>query len=200
MTRIPWLTMVVAAAAVAAWWIGAPVYDRPAIAQGEVWRLVTEHLTHWSAAHLRWDVLVFVILGTFCERERGHRSFAGVLLAAALTVSVFLFFGCPEVVEYRGLSAIDSALWCWASFIVSPRSLSLATLLLAMFAGKLMIEVSTGAALFVPLAGAVRVLPLVHLLGATVGFCAVATERRIRRDPGKRSPRAYAPRCGAAAR
>jgi rhomboid family GlyGly-CTERM serine protease len=192
--------MAMGAAAVAAWWIGAPAYDRPAIAQGEVWRLVTGHLTHWSAAHLRWDVLVFVMLGTFCERERGHRSFAGVLLAAALTVSAFLFFGCPEVVEYRGLSAIDSALWCWAAFIVAPRSLSLAILLLAVFAGKLMIELSTGAALFVPLAGTVYVLPLVHLVGATMGFCAVVTKRRIRRYPGKRSPRAYATRCGAATR
>lgn len=175
MTRIPSVTLAVVAAALVAWRTGVPSYDRAAILQGEAWRLITGHLAHWSPQHLLWDVLVFAALGAFCEHERGHLRFAGVLFAAALTVSAYLFRACPEVGEYRGLSAIDSALWCWAAMIVAPRSRSLAMFLIATFAGKVMIEVSSGAALFVPLAGSVRVLPSVHVVGALVGLCALMT-------------------------
>jgi rhomboid family GlyGly-CTERM serine protease len=176
--RIPWVTLVIAGAALAVWWSGIPSYDRAAIGHGEVWRLVTGHLAHWSAAQLGWDVLAFTALGIYCERERGHASFVAVVLAAALTASAFLYFGCPEVTEYRGLSAIDSALWCWAAFLVAPRSQLLTILLLSLFAAKLVAEVSSGVTLFASLAGAVRVLPFVHLAGAIAGMVMALAGRR----------------------
>jgi membrane associated rhomboid family serine protease len=38
-------------------------YDRAAVAAGEIWRLLTGHLTHWSFDHLFWDVLGLAIPG-----------------------------------------------------------------------------------------------------------------------------------------
>jgi rhomboid family GlyGly-CTERM serine protease len=182
--RIPWVTFSVAGAALLAWWSGAPSYDRAAIDHGEVWRLVTGHLAHWSAGQLGWDVLAFVALGVYCERERGHVSLAVVLLAVALAVSAFLYLCCPEVTEYRGLSAIDSALWCWVAFLIAPRSLLLGILLLSLFAAKLVAEVCTGVTLFASLSGVVRVLPLVHLVGAIAGIVMVPVGRRATRCTG----------------
>ena len=148
-------------------------YDRAAILHGEVWRLLTGHFVHWTPAHLAWDLLAFLILGAICLRRRWL--FASVVIATALTVSTFLLVFCPEVAMYRGLSSIDSALWMWAVFIIGERRVALALTLLSLFIGKVMIE-SAGGALFVD---GITVLPVVHLLGAAIGFCAAALEHRM---------------------
>ena len=38
-------------------------YDRTAILQGEIWRLITGHWTHFPGDHLLWCVLVFAVMG-----------------------------------------------------------------------------------------------------------------------------------------
>ena len=176
MKRIPWLTVTTASLALllaGASLGGFAQYDRAAILRGEVWRLVTGHFSHWSLSHLAYDVLAFVILGAICER-RGRGLFAAVMVATALVVSLFLLTFRPEVELYRGLSAIDSALWMWAVFIVGERRLLLAVALASLFLAKVAIESQTGA-LFVD---GMTVLPVVHLIGAAVGFCGAMVERR----------------------
>ena len=42
---------------------GALQYDRTALARGEVWRLFTAHLAHFSGNHLAWDATVALVLG-----------------------------------------------------------------------------------------------------------------------------------------
>lgn len=148
-------------------------YDRAAILHGEVWRLITGHFVHWSIGHLAWDLAAFLILGAICMRRRWL--FVTVILATAIVVSMFLLMACPEVAQYRGLSAIDSALWLWAVFIVGERRVGLALTLLSLFAAKLMIE-SAGVALFV---GGITLLPVVHLIGAAVGFCGSVAEHKM---------------------
>jgi rhomboid family GlyGly-CTERM serine protease len=180
MKRIPWLT--VTTASLPALLAGASLgglaqYDRAALLRGEVWRLVTGHFVHWSLSHLVWDVLAFLILGAICERRRWL--FASVVVGTALIVSIFLFVCCPEVAMYRGLSAIDSALWMWAVFIIGERRVSLALALLTLFVAKVMIESFGGASLFVD---GITVLPVVHLLGALIGFCGSVAEHKILTD------------------
>lgn len=170
----PFVTIVVIAAAVLT--PGALEYDRAAILRGEVWRLATAHFTHWSPDHLLWDVVAFAALGVVCERR--HALFAAVIAGTALSVSLILLFACPEVTAYRGLSAVASALWFWAVFIVAERRVTLAFVLAAMFFGKVFVELSTGASIF---ATDVAVLPSVHLIGAAVGFCGAWAERKMAR-------------------
>jgi rhomboid family GlyGly-CTERM serine protease len=148
---------------------GFAQYDRTAILRGEGWRLVTGHFSHWSASHLGYDLLAFVILGAICER-RGRRLFATVVAATALAVSLFLLAFRPEVELYRGLSAIDSALWLWVALIVGERRLPLAVALASLFLAKVAVESHSGA-LFVD---GMTVLPVVHLIGAAVGFIMAA--------------------------
>jgi len=113
--------------------------------------------------------------------EGAHRRwlFASVVVGTALIVSIFLFVCCPEVAMYRGLSAIDSALWMWAVFIIGERRVSLALALLTLFVAKVMIESFGGASLFVD---GITVLPVVHLLGALIGFCGSVAEHKILTD------------------
>ena len=188
MKRIPRLTVPTASLALllaGASLGGFAQYDRAAILRGELWRLVTGHFSHWSASHLGYDLFAFVILGAICER-RERRLFAAMVVATALTVSLFLLAFRPDVETYRGLSAIDSALWMGAVFDVGERRLLLAVALASLFLAKVMIESRSGA-LFVD---GMTVLPVVHLLGAGVGTVTAArkmTACRVSRFTNTRS-------------
>ena len=85
-------------------------YDRARILSGELWRLATCHVTHWSAEHLQWDLLMFVVLGVICELRNSKRMRLCVAVgAAAVSATVLVFF--PAVEQYRGLSGVDTALF-----------------------------------------------------------------------------------------
>jgi rhomboid family GlyGly-CTERM serine protease len=172
--RVPWITVAIACIAILI--PGRFEYDRAAILRGEVWRLVTGHLTHWSPDHLLWDVVAFVALGIVCERR--HGLFGVTLLASAVAVSLFLLIACPEIASYRGLSAVDSTLWIWAALRVRDQSRTYALLLNSVFAAKVMLEAAAGSPLFVAQTNDILILPVVHLLGAAIGFTAGVIYRR----------------------
>jgi hypothetical protein len=68
-TKVP-VTIAIALAAIAVAALNvneALQFDRTSLAAGEVWRLATEHVTHWNAEHLQWDLLMFIVLGGACE-------------------------------------------------------------------------------------------------------------------------------------
>lgn len=175
MKRIPWLAVTMASSTVllnaGASLGGFAQYDRAALMRGEVWRLVTGHFSHWSPTHLAWDLIAFLILGAICERRRSL--LLGAIFTTAITVSLYLLAFCPEVATYRGLSAIDSALWVWAAFIIGERRVALALTLLSLFVVKVIAESACGS-IFV---GGFTVLPMVHLLGGVIGLCTAMSER-----------------------
>jgi rhomboid family GlyGly-CTERM serine protease len=131
-------------------------FDRTRIAAGEIWRLATGHLTHWSVEHLQWDLVMFVTVGAVCE-IRNPRRMRLCVVAAAASVSAVVFFGFPTMEAYRGLSGIDTALftllavdllrdaWRHRNFTVATA----AGFFLAGFAVKTAYEAITGQALFV---------------------------------------------------
>ena len=172
----PWLSVTTAslAASMAAASLGGfAQYDRAALLRGEIWRLVTGHFAHWSPAHLGWDLLAFLVLGVLCERRR--LLLAAVIAGTALAASLFVFRFHPEVSAYRGLSAIDSALWTWFACFVAQRRRTLAIVLFALFGAKLLLEVTAG-----PLfTHGFVVMPSVHLIGAAIGFCAAMAEHKM---------------------
>ena len=88
-------------------WIHWLQFDRQAIAQGELWRLVTGNLVHWSVEHFLLDCGVFFVVGWLYERHLG-RSYAWILLASGLAVGCGIFVFLPEMEIYRGLSGVDS--------------------------------------------------------------------------------------------
>ena len=85
-------------------------FDRTAFMDGEVWRVFTGHLTHWSLSHLFWDILVFLVLAGVIERFSRRRLLV-CFASASLIISLLVFTFLPEMTFYRGLSGIDSALF-----------------------------------------------------------------------------------------
>lgn len=154
-------------------------FDRDAILAGEAWRLVTGHLTHWSWEHVFWDLALFVALAGVALRARPRATLL-TLLISPLWISAGLWLWQPELVLYRGLSGVDSALFALVCVSLLGRCETSALRVLAAalafgFMCKLGFEFRAGETLFVDAsrAGFVAV-PLAHLLGAVLG-CALGS-------------------------
>jgi rhomboid family GlyGly-CTERM serine protease len=84
------------------------IYDRAGIAHGELWRLATGNLVHFSPAHLCFDLTAFFIAGAIIE-VRGYRRFPVLCLAAATLIGIVLYFAEPAMYYYGGLSGVAMA-------------------------------------------------------------------------------------------
>ena len=152
-------------------------FDRTAIMQGEIWRIFTGHLTHWSLSHLIWDILVFLLLAGVIERFSRRRLLA-CFTSASLIISLLVFTFLPEMTFYRGLSGIDSALFVMLLVVFYHQRASGHSLLHKMpyyllgilFIGKTVFELSTSHAFFVQSSDLFVPVPLAHLGGALVGW------------------------------
>ncbi|PHX95846.1 MAG: hypothetical protein CK546_00450 [Pedosphaera sp.] len=85
------------------------VLDRDALAAGEVWRLWTGHLAHFSTSHLFVDALLFVLLAAALVRA-GERSLVRALFVGGAVLSVSLLFCDASLARYGGLSGLNALL------------------------------------------------------------------------------------------
>ncbi|MHB8902511.1 MAG: rhombosortase, partial [Thermoguttaceae bacterium] len=85
-------------------------YDRTAVNGGQVWRLLTCQLTHWSWDHLFWDAAALLFLGWVLERQ-DRRSLLICLGLSVVLIPAVVHIGLPDLATYRGLSGIDSAVF-----------------------------------------------------------------------------------------
>ncbi len=152
-------------------------YDPAAIAAGEVWRIVTCHLTHWSFDHLFWDATALIILGVLCETA-GRRPFLGCMAVSAVLIPLFIWVLMPEVDAYRGLSGIDSAVFALLAITILRENLAAQrfgwvaaiAVVLCGFSAKIGFEYLTGQTVFVDSMAAQMVpIPLAHVVGGLVG-------------------------------
>jgi rhomboid family GlyGly-CTERM serine protease len=151
-------------------------FDRSAILQGEIWRTLTGHLTHWSVSHLFWDMLVFLVLAGIIERF-SRRHFIICFAAGSLIISLLVFTMLPEMAYYRGLSGIDSGFFMLLLILLYRRNADehnllhkIPYLLLGLlFIGKTAFELSTAQTLFVQSSYLFIPVPLAHMGGAFVG-------------------------------
>lgn len=152
-------------------------YDREAIACGQLWLIITGHLSHWSLDNLLWDLLVFVILGGIAERL-SRLGFTLCLLISSLLISTVLWFGQQDIDCYRGLSGLDSALFSFIALLMVKERIghrdyrSAAFILLASvaFLLKIVYEAFTLQTVFSSSAGLFTPVPLAHMTGGVVGI------------------------------
>lgn len=180
MKKIPFLTLGLAAVTLAVallpGWTEALEMNRAALAHGEFWRLFTGHLTHFSADHLKWDLVVFVALGSLVEL-RNRRHFLVCVVGGALAISLGVAWLQPQFSCYRGLSGIDSALFGYLAVDIFNLSRGegrrwpafAAGLAMTLFVTKIGFELTTGRTVFVEASVDFIPVPLAHLIGALVG-------------------------------
>ncbi len=113
--QIPWLTALLCIASLSLFLMygeapAALIYDRTAIAQGAIWRLLTGHFIHCDLSHLLWNLLPLALIGGLLEQRIGWRRFADVTIVSCLGVSGWLWFGRNELLLYCGLSGMLNGL------------------------------------------------------------------------------------------
>jgi rhomboid family GlyGly-CTERM serine protease len=176
LTRIPWWSLgLVAVALLAQGFDGAAdllVYDRKGLAAGELWRLLTGHLVHFSAAHLVNNLLV-VVPAVWLVETRYRKDTGPLLLAAASAVGIAVFVGATEIQQFGGASGISLAVLtyaCMRGLHENRRWRMVCGILLAVVCAKLTAEFFWSWGLldwqangnFVP-------VPLSHLVGTATG-------------------------------
>jgi len=178
---LPWLTALLAAAATALWAVLGPapdflVFDRTAIANGEIWRLITGHLVHSDTGHALWNISALVVLGLLME-PRGRLHMVTAAGIGMLAVSSGLWWYMPELERYCGLSGMLNTLFVvlladlWRChrhpvFVVVAFALT----------GKLLAEMLTQQSLVITTAW--PTVPLSHLAGC-IGGLAYAKARNV---------------------
>lgn len=191
--RLPLATATVLGAALLVHAIPAQdllVYERGAIAQGELWRLMTGHWAHFSAGHLGANLLAFGLAGFIAEQRR-ERGFAWLCLVAPLAVGALLFALAPGLARYGGLSGVSLA----AIAFVGVRGLFerglwrwVCALALGVLGAKVLFELASRESLFAAtLSGGAALVPEAHAAGALVGtLVAVLARSSVRnvRSPG----------------
>jgi rhomboid family GlyGly-CTERM serine protease len=162
-------------AALSPTWTAWLAWSPDRVAAGEPWRLLSGHWTHWSFDHLRWDLLVFLVVVPLCHRVGPARMWA-TLVASAVTIPLAVGWLLPGITEYRGLSGLDSALFvllatrllCQELAGRSWRSAVPFAAALALFLAKAGFELATGSTVFVA-GGDFVPVPLAHIVGAVCG-------------------------------
>jgi rhomboid family GlyGly-CTERM serine protease len=181
--RFPWITAGLAAVCALATLVPPEMlqYDRARVEAGELWRLFTGQMVHWTLRMALLDLGMLLGLGAWLEAQGDRQRVAlALLLSASLTVLAVAALS-PCLSLYRGSSGMASALFVGAALRISktgrcPRLLGWTAILL--FLGKAAFETLAGKALFAgPLPDGVEVVPLVHLLGGMGGMGGIGGAR-----------------------
>lgn len=147
------------------------IYDRTAILKGEVWRLLTSHLVHFSNLHLFYNLLAFAIAGLIIEHQ-GYRYFALLCLLMAFFISVFLMIMKPDMHYYGGLSGLAyGSIYYIALFGLnkSPPWRLMCVVTIFILPLKIILEIYLGESIL-PGQQNFTVMPLSHIIGCLVAL------------------------------
>ena len=182
---IPWVTALLVFLTLLAWlhpaWSEMLIYNRTAILRGEVWRLWTGHLCHFSGSHLFWDLLATGLASAWIEMA----AFPGgrcLWLMAPPLISVALLLGEPTLQFYGGLSGLATAgvtFACLGELGRPGANRHFWRIILAVVVLKMGWELLSGETLFAHFGGTgVRAVPLSHVAGAVAALGVGAIYRR----------------------
>lgn len=145
-------------------------FDRRAILAGDIWRLWTGHLVHYSTQQALIDGATATVAGAIVLPVLGWRRLALLLVLAAPLISAGLLLLAPDCLYYRGASALAILLTVLAAGTLWPRAGSAARGALLLLGGALLLKIAAEAwgyaAPWTDLPADVRVAWQAHLLGA----------------------------------
>jgi len=81
-------------------------YDRPAIAAGELWRLVSGHFVHLGIRHLIWDAAGFLLIWYLVGQSFDRMQWGIVSLMTIVGLDLGFWFLEPNLTWYVGLSGL----------------------------------------------------------------------------------------------
>jgi rhomboid family GlyGly-CTERM serine protease len=156
---------------------------RDALAAGEVWRLLTTHMVHFSVSHAVTNGFVFLVTCAILVRTIGARFTMAFIVVTAPVISLALLGLSPNLIEYRGLSGIGTATSTLALLLLRAEMRTLRvplSIALALLIAKTVLDASgvasIGSASYT-LPETVVVEWRAHAIGIACGFVAFAILR-----------------------
>ncbi|MBF0446719.1 MAG: rhombosortase [Magnetococcales bacterium] len=114
--NLPWLTSLIVLLCSGLYFLFGPanaqlVYDRERITQGDFYTLISGHFIHSDPSHLFWNLAGLLIIGSLLEQKHHFSAwqYMGLLLAAILTIDLYLWLQEPSLIRYCGLSGLLNA-------------------------------------------------------------------------------------------
>ena len=156
-------------------------YERQALAQGQLWRLLSAHWVHLNLRHALLNGAGLTLLWILMAREFPPRRWIGILLGSALAIDAGLWFLRPAVEWYMGASGVLHGALAAGAAALYRRGEGLGAALLLLLVVKLIYEQHSGASVFV---GDLPLVPDAHLFGALGGLTgALISARMPQRTP-----------------
>jgi len=158
----------------------ALAWERGAILHGEIWRLWSGHLVHYSLSHGAADALALCAGGMLAEPLVGSRRFAAILMGGAALIAAGLLAWAPNLSEYRGASGLAMLTAALAGSLVwrrRPSARPLIGVAALALAAKLLGDAGGHALTLAGLPTGVAVCWQAHVLGALLGVCAGLDKR-----------------------
>jgi rhomboid family GlyGly-CTERM serine protease len=147
------------------------VYDRNRVLTGDVWRLVTGHLVHFSWSHTAYNIVLLALAGSWIE-SRDRFRYLWLITLTVLASGLYFLIMLPDLERYGGLSGLVSATVVYLS-LYGIRYYRHARLIwyaiLFLFAVKVSYEIMVREAIFVsPDIIPFEVVPSVHVAGGLI--------------------------------
>lgn len=166
-------------------WSAALIFDRDAIAAGQVWRLWTGHLVHFGWLHCAVDTAVLLFLGwVIVWPSLAVRRVALIALPLFISAAIYLFD--PGVGYYAGLSALNLGLFVFLAIQTWRRDRSdwLWPAVLLVCLAEIVLEAArggSGGGLIAFSDPSVRIAISAHLAGVGGGLLLCLTGHQSRR-------------------
>ncbi|MDP5460211.1 rhombosortase [Alishewanella sp. HL-SH06] len=144
-------------------------YSRPAIGQGEVWRVLTGHLLHSNAYHLLMNMVGLLLIMLIHGHLPGRLAFGWQLLILGLGTSAGLWWLAPDMLYYVGLSGVLHGILCYGAVIDIKQGFRTGYLILAGVLVKILSEQFSAPDLALAAQINADVAIDAHLFGASVG-------------------------------
>jgi rhomboid family GlyGly-CTERM serine protease len=145
-------------------------YDRAALSEWQLWRLLTAHVVHLDVRHAFLNILGLALMWALFARDYPPRYWGLIVLGAIAGIDAGLWFADSTVQWYVGSSGLLHGVMAAGTRAVLRTRRGEGWLLLAVLVGKLLYEQLAGA---LPLSGHDPVVVDAHLFGA-LGGAAVA--------------------------
>ena len=162
-------------------------YERAALADHQLWRLLTAHLVHLGPLHLFLNLAGLVLICELLWLELPVRHGVAVVASSAIAVSLLLWTFQPQVQWYAGLSGLVHALWaaCVTALLWRPTAIGRKETRLVAGAGGVLLVIkltaeSAGMLSSGPAAEGFHIITAAHAYGAFSGATYVLLWREIK--------------------
>ena len=145
------------------------LYERHALEDGEIWRLLSGHLTHLNNKHLILNMIAWVIIFFLGFNYLSPLKWVVLLLVFSLAISAGLYYFVPEIIFYGGFSGVLHGYFAYILIEWIKSGQKVAWLILLLLIAKVIAEnfsdLGSSTAEYLDL----RVVTEVHLIGVITG-------------------------------